>query len=938
MASLFRQGRLAAATTVNWLPDCFGFSPALPQLLNLAGLDSFFTHKTNWSETQQAALRPLLVGRPRWQRGCSRIPSTTPPAATTARSVRARRSRRGGIIRGKYRNPESLLLFGWGDGGGGPTEDMLERIRQLADFPAMPALRHVNVSEWFAEIMRSAPADADLPVWVGEIYLELHRGTLTTQGRTKYLHRRAERALITAETLASMAAMLGAPVAPSLEQHWRVLLRNEFHDIMPGSSIREVYETGRSRTVQSSLPREWPPQESASGRDRSKAGKRDAAPALLVRQSRSLAAAAPDRLRASTLAGRAEGRRRQRHRRRAAPCPDCPLRSFSMDGLRQPAAVEANLLENAFRPGRIRRRRHAGERLRQACGRECLAGPRQPDPRLCRQAAQLSTPGTSRRTMPRKARRSRRRPARNRRARPASRRDPSRPAISATARSSQTHPALGKFAAAGIQDRHRLARPPHPAQSQVPACHPRRPRQASNAPTASSAGRRIATPPGIRRASRSRRTASPTSPSTATASPFSTTANTATTRSATSSASACSARRSIPTRSPTKAGKVSPMPFYPHGGDWLSGGVLAEAEDLNQPLLWQPVRRTLNRRGRPPAIDGIAARPKRLQAGRGRARADPPSLRAGRRTRHRAGRSAGRLVPGRRVEPFGRADRRRRPSVRALQAAQLETRAGEVARQNLRDRAMAHVVVSGLVKKYGALEVVHGVDFEIGDGEFVVLVGPSGCGKSTILRMIAGLETITGGDDPNRRPRRQRCAAARPRYCHGVSGLCAVPAYVGAAEFSASASKCAARRGAKIDAAVKKTAQILQIEELLDRRPKELSGGQRQRVAIGRAIAREPELFLFDEPLSNLDAKLRVDMRTQIKRLHMAFKTTSIYVTHDQTEAMTLADRIVASSERSCRADRHAVRTLRQAAQPFRGRLHRLADDEFCACAARRRG
>jgi multiple sugar transport system ATP-binding protein len=205
---------------------------------------------------------------------------------------------------------------------------------------------------------------------------------------------------------------------------------------------------------------------------------------------------------------------------------------------------------------------------------------------------------------------------------------------------------------------------------------------------------------------------------------------------------------------------------------------------------------------------------------------------------------------------------------------------------------MAHVVVSGLVKKYGDLQVVHGVDFEMGDGEFVVLVGPSGCGKSTILRMIAGLETVTGGeiviDDQvvNDMPPRERDIAM-------VFQDYALYPHMSVRQNLGFGLKMRGAARPKVAEAVKRTAEILQIEELLDRKPKELSGGQRQRVAIGRAIAREPELFLFDEPLSNLDAKLRVDMRTQIKRLHMAFKTTSIYVTHDQTEAMTLADRIV---------------------------------------------
>ena len=226
---------------------------------------------------------------------------------------------------------------------------------------------------------------------------------------------------------------------------------------------------------------------------------------------------------------------------------------------------------------------------------------------------------------------------------------------------------------------------------------------------------------------------------------------------------------------------------------------------------------------------------------------------------------------------------------------------------------MAHVVVSRLTKKYGELEVVHGIDFEIGDREFLVLVGPSGCGKSTILRMIAGLETVTGGeikiDDKivNDMPPRERDIAM-------VFQDYALYPHMSVRQNLGFGLKMRSVPRARIDAQVKRTAEILQIEGLLDRKPKELSGGQRQRVAIGRAIAREPELFLFDEPLSNLDAKLRVEMRTQIKRLHLSFQTTSIYVTHDQTEAMTLADRIVVLEERLHRAGRHAGRALRASA------------------------
>ena len=206
---------------------------------------------------------------------------------------------------------------------------------------------------------------------------------------------------------------------------------------------------------------------------------------------------------------------------------------------------------------------------------------------------------------------------------------------------------------------------------------------------------------------------------------------------------------------------------------------------------------------------------------------------------------------------------------------------------------MAQVTVRRLVKNYGDLEVVHGIDFDVGDREFCVLVGPSGCGKSTILRMIAGLESVSGGevaidgrvvnDDA---PRERDIAMVFQDY--------ALYPHMSVRQNLGFGLKMRNAPRAEIARAVAETAEILQIQGLLDRRPKELSGGQRQRVAIGRAIARSPALFLFDEPLSNLDAKLRVEMRTQIKRLHLTFGATSLYVTHDQTEAMTLADRIVA--------------------------------------------
>ncbi len=226
--------------TVCWLPDCFGFSPALPQLLQLAGVKDFFTIKVNWSETNPMPFDLF------WWEGLdgSRVLAHT--FNNPVGGYNAEISPRASVetwrnFRGKVHAPESLLSFGFGDGGGGPTEEMIARQRQMADFPAVPAMRAVNVQSWFGALHDMA-STSELPHWVGEMYLELHRGTLTTQGRTKYLHRRAERALISAEVLASMAALLGAPVAPSLEAHWQIVLRNEFHDILPGSSIREVYQ------------------------------------------------------------------------------------------------------------------------------------------------------------------------------------------------------------------------------------------------------------------------------------------------------------------------------------------------------------------------------------------------------------------------------------------------------------------------------------------------------------------------------------------------------------------------------------------------------------------------------------------------------------------------------------------------------------------------
>jgi len=205
---------------------------------------------------------------------------------------------------------------------------------------------------------------------------------------------------------------------------------------------------------------------------------------------------------------------------------------------------------------------------------------------------------------------------------------------------------------------------------------------------------------------------------------------------------------------------------------------------------------------------------------------------------------------------------------------------------------MAAVTITAVRKRFGGTEVISGVDVAIGDGEFCVLVGPSGCGKSTLLRMIAGLEEITdgeiaiGGVVVNRVPPKERDIAM-------VFQNYALYPHMTVRDNMSFALKLAKQPRAEVEGRVARAAEILGLASYLDRYPRQLSGGQRQRVAMGRAIVRDPQVFLFDEPLSNLDAKLRVAMRTEIKELHQRLKTTSIYVTHDQIEAMTMADRIV---------------------------------------------
>ncbi|MEH3127740.1 sn-glycerol-3-phosphate ABC transporter ATP-binding protein UgpC [Agrobacterium cavarae] len=205
---------------------------------------------------------------------------------------------------------------------------------------------------------------------------------------------------------------------------------------------------------------------------------------------------------------------------------------------------------------------------------------------------------------------------------------------------------------------------------------------------------------------------------------------------------------------------------------------------------------------------------------------------------------------------------------------------------------MAGLSLKNVVKRYGSLEVIHGANLEIQDGEFVVFVGPSGCGKSTLLRMIAGLEDISdgkieiGGKVVND-------AEPADRGIAMVFQSYALYPHMTVEENLSFGLRMNGNPKADTEARVRRAAEILQINELMQRRPKQLSGGQRQRVAIGRAIVREPQVFLFDEPLSNLDAELRVQMRVEISKLHKQLGTTMIYVTHDQTEAMTLADKIV---------------------------------------------
>jgi alpha-mannosidase len=226
---------------VCWLPDCFGFSPALPQLLRQGGMDSFVTTKVTWSETNKFP-HDLF-----WWEGLdgSRVLAHSfdnPIAGYNGEARPGCVAPTWANFRAKTRHPETLLAIGYGDGGGGPTPQWIDNERLMRELPALPRARWARIDEFLDRAHESAAATDATPTWRGEIYLELHRATLTTQSGVKRRHRRAEAALLTAETAASLAHLLGAPAPQSLEPQWRVLLKNQFHDILPGSSVREVYQ------------------------------------------------------------------------------------------------------------------------------------------------------------------------------------------------------------------------------------------------------------------------------------------------------------------------------------------------------------------------------------------------------------------------------------------------------------------------------------------------------------------------------------------------------------------------------------------------------------------------------------------------------------------------------------------------------------------------
>ena len=244
---------------------------------------------------------------------------------------------------------------------------------------------------------------------------------------------------------------------------------------------------------------------------------------------------------------------------------------------------------------------------------------------------------------------------------------------------------------------------------------------------------------------------------------------------------------------------------------------------------------------------------------------------------------------------------------------------------------MAEITLKGVTKRYpDGTEAVKAIDLEIADGEFMILVGPSGCGKSTALRMIAGLEDISdgeliiGGEVVND-------LAPKDRDIAMVFQNYALYPHMTVRDNMGFALKLAKVDSAEINKKVEEAARILDLEAHLERKPANLSGGQRQRVAMGRAIVRDPRAFLMDEPLSNLDAKLRVQMRTEVARIQQRVGTTTVYVTHDQTEAMTLGDRVAVMRAGRIQQVADAEGALRGPREPVRGGVHRVAGDELPA-------
>ncbi len=243
---------------------------------------------------------------------------------------------------------------------------------------------------------------------------------------------------------------------------------------------------------------------------------------------------------------------------------------------------------------------------------------------------------------------------------------------------------------------------------------------------------------------------------------------------------------------------------------------------------------------------------------------------------------------------------------------------------------MASLELQNIDKAYGALRVIEGLNLAVDDGSFTVFVGPSGCGKSTLLRMIAGLEEITGGDLLIDGRQMNKADPIQRGIAMVFQNYALYPHMTVEQNIGFSLRMAGVRQGRRSPAASLRPPRHCRSSHLLKRKPAQLSGGQRQRVAIGRARSCAiPAVFLFDEPLSNLDAELRVSMRVEIAKLHRKIGATMIYVTHDQTEAMTLADKIVVMPQRPDRTGGHARHALSRPGQPIRCRFHRLAADEF---------